>query len=181
MIETHNRQTPIYKTMQEEEVLQALGISAGDDLNPSKLRKYYLRAALASHPDKNPQDKDATRRFAALQEAYTFLLEQITAGDQAAKEQAHTKQLFDIFLRAMRGENVENELKILGVHRPPDLFGIDLTVPFSRQLPTSPDDQEDSLDIKTAFAEAFADSGLDDEGNPLEGWARPPVVDLDDL
>lgn len=167
--------------MQEEEALRALGIPAGDDLNPSKLRKYYLRAALATHPDKNPQDKDATQRFAALQQAYTFLLGRVSAGEDAAQEKAHTEKLFDIFLRAMRGENVEQELKKLGVHRPPDLFGIDLSVPFSRHLPTSADEDEGSVDIKDAFAEAFADSGLDEEGNPLEGWARPPVVDLEDL
>ncbi len=183
--------------MNQENALQALGLDVRNDdlpnLNPTQLRKAYLKAALACHPDKNKEDKDAVKRFTELQEAYTFLLESISAGQDATREKAQTLQILNIFLRAMRGDNVEIELKNLGVYRPSDMFGIDLSIAFDKRLPTpsssSPsadfqnnnDQKEPGTDIQDAFAEAFAEEGLDEEGNPLEGWARPPIADLEDL
>ncbi len=179
--------------MDRESALRALGITDRNDdlhLNPTQLRKAYLKAALACHPDKNKDDKDAAKRFTELQDAYTFLLQGISAGQDAAREKAHTLQIFDIFLRAMRGDNVDIELRNLGVYRPSDMFGIDLSVPFDKRLPEvgrkskgDPQQQQEEppVDIQDAFAEAFADEGLDEEGNPLEGWARPPIADLEDL
>ena len=176
------------QTMDRERAWRILGIAdrnANDlNLNPTQLRKHYLKAALACHPDKNAGDKDAAKRFTELQEAYNFLLQGISAGQDAAQEKARTSELLDIFLRAMRGDNVELELRNLGVYRPSDLFGIDFSVAFDRRLPPSSNQQqqdEPPVDIQDAFAEAFADEGLDEDGNPLEGWARPPVADLEDL
>ncbi|KAL4539570.1 hypothetical protein Ndes2526B_g02633 [Nannochloris sp. 'desiccata'] len=184
----------MHMTMHRESALRALGISdrIDLDLNPTQLRKAYLKAALACHPDKNSGDKDAAKRFTELQEAYNFLLEGISAGQDAAREKARTLEIFDIFLRAMRGDNVELELKSLGIYRPSDMFGVDLSVAFDRRLAQLPspsnapnsntyEDEEPPVDIQDAFAEAFADEGLDEEGNPLEGWARPPISDLEDM
>ena len=170
--------------MEEQEALRLLGISAdANQITTSQLRKHYLKAALAAHPDKNREDAHAAKRFATLQDAYSFLLDRISAGQAAKQEQAKTTEIFDIFQRAMRGENVEVELKNLGVHRPPELFGIDLAVPFNRRMPPLPPDMQDEphLDLKEEFARAFEDQGLDEEGNPLKGWARPPIADLEDL
>ena len=173
--------------MQEKEALRALGFDDADHhhhLAQSDLRKHYLKAALVSHPDKNPGDAKAAERFAVLQEAYSFLLQRITAEQDAVEEKAKTQDILDVFLRAMRGENVEMELRNCGVHRPPDLFGIDLGVPFdSRRTQEDADAALDTepVDINDAFAEAFAADGLDEEGNPLGGWARPPNIDLEDL
>ena len=174
--------------MKEEEALEVLGISKDDEINnlsPSLLRKRYLKAALASHPDKNPKDIDSSEKFASLQEAYNLLLQKISADQDAKIEQAKTEEIFNLFQRALQGENVESELQKLGVYRPSAMFGVDLSVPFDRRIPPPPNNQqsveEEVRDIKQAFAEAFADEGLDEEGNPLEGWARPPQVDLEDL
>ena len=180
--------------MYRESALRALGIGDRNDLDlhPTQLRKAYLKAALACHPDKNSGDKDASKRFTELQEAYNFLLEGVSAGQDAAREKARTLEIFDIFLRAMRGDNVELELKRIGIYRPSEMFGVDLTVAFDRRLPPSSSPctaqnmnncgvEEPPVDIQDAFAEAFADEGLDEEGNPLEGWARPPISDLEDM
>lgn len=179
--------------MHRESALRALGFGDRNelDLHPTQLRKAYLKAALACHPDKNSGDKDAAKRFSELQEAYNFLLEGISAGQDAAREKARTSEIFDIFLRAMRGDNIELELKNMGIYRPSDMFGIDLSVAFDTRPPSSSpstaqnpnnfEAEEPPVDIQDAFAEAFADEGLDDEGNPIEGWARPPISDLEDM
>lgn len=169
--------------MDDAEVARLLGIGSDvRDLTPSQLRKHYLKRALVSHPDKNPGDSHAAENFAKLQEAYATLLRRVAAADTACKERAHSDAILDLFLRALRGEDVENQLQSLGVYRPSAQFGIDLAVPFDRRPPPPPD-QEDTgpVDVKDALAEAFAAAGLDAEGNPLEGWARPPTCDLEDL
>jgi len=177
--------------LHRESALRALGIGDRNELelHPTQLRKAYLKAALACHPDKNSGDKDAAERFSELQKAYNFLLEDISAGQDAAREKARTSEIFNIFQRAMRGDNVELELKNMGIYRPSDLFGIDLSVAFDTRLPPSSaalnpnnfEAEEPPVDIQDAFAEAFADEGLDEEGNPVEGWARPPISDLEDM
>lgn len=182
--------------MDESEALKLLGITTTiDHLTPSILRKHYLRAALRSHPDKNPQDKiESSQRFARIQEAYSLLVDKHTTAAVAATEKAHTRDILGVFLRAMRGENVETDLKNLRVYRPPPLFGIDLSVPFyqknpvtaaasPRQRPPPPlpdadvDVEVEPIDIHQVFTEALRDEGLDVEGNPLEGWARSPTDD----
>jgi curved DNA-binding protein CbpA len=171
--------------MQTQEALRLLGIAAhSPDLTAAQLRKQYLRAALATHPDKNKQDAHAGQRFSQLKQAYDLLLAQISDAASAAREGQRTSSLLDLLRRALAGENVEDDLRVLGVHRPSASFGIDLAVPFHRgqQAAAAREEgrgQEDAL--RQAFSEAFRDSGLDEEGNPLEGWARPKVIDEDDM
>ena len=170
--------------MNREEALQVLSIERDAILTPAQLRKRYLRSALTTHPDKNKNDADSAERFARLQQAYALLLGEVTDGAARAEEAAKTADLMTLLRRALRGENVEHELAQLGVHRPSTLFGVDLTVPFDRApraVAGSGGSGQRCADAEDAFRNAFQDEGLDEEGNPLEGWARPPVVDLEDL
>ena len=184
---------------------KALGIPAEEVINTrSTLRKYYLQAALTSHPDKNPDDSTSTYRFASLQEAYSLLLAHVEAdvgqglsdGDFAL---CSKQEVLRLLRRAFQGENVENDLKRLGVHRPSPLFGIDLHVRFHQSSElrknkvsssheacntfVGKDESEvfqniqcrdtiKNVDIKTVLIDAFHQEGLDEEGNPLEGWSR---------
>jgi hypothetical protein len=168
--------------MDGAEAARLLGIAPDvRSLTPSHLRKYYLKRALASHPDKNPGDSHAAENFAKLQEAYATLLRGVAAVDTASQERAHSDAILDLFLRALRGEDVEKELQGLGVYRPSAQFGVDLAVPFDRRPPPPQDPDDGPVDVNEAINEAFAAAGLDAEGNPLEGWARPPTCDLEDL
>jgi len=173
--------------MDRKEALRILGLeSSANGLTASQLRKHYLRRALDTHPDKHQGDRNYNREFTDLKEAHDVLLQEIKDGEAAAAEASHTEDLLSVLVRALKGENVELELRNLGVHRPSDMFGIDLTVPFERwprdaAASDVPHEHGSPVRIDDAFKEAFREDGLDDEGNPLEGWARPPVVDLEDL
>lgn len=48
-----------------------LGISTS--ATPEEIRKAYLKAALQCHPDRNPNDTEATQKFQAISHAYTTL------------------------------------------------------------------------------------------------------------
>ena len=50
---------------------QALGIPP--TASASEIDEAYRRMALATHPDRNPDDPEALRRFEAAEEAYVFL------------------------------------------------------------------------------------------------------------
>lgn len=168
--------------MKDAEAARLLGIAPDVlGLTPSQLRKHYLKRALASHPDKNPGDSHAAGNFAQLQEAYALLLRRVVAAGEASQERARSDAILDLFLRALNGEDVEAELQALGVYRPSAQFGVDLAVPFDRRRPPPADPAAGPVDVKDTLAEAFAAAGLDEEGNPLEGWARPPTCDLEDL
>jgi predicted transcriptional regulator len=184
---------------------KALGIPNEDVISTrSSLRKYYLKAALNSHPDKNLDDSTSNIKFASLQEAYRVLLAHVEANlgqhlpdDEIASCSDH--DLSELLKRAFQGENVDRELERLGVHRPSPLFGIDMHVCFhessasnqnrmrsSKKSCTLVVDEVDNLqsienrqkvgnvDIKTVLVDAFHQDLLDEEGNPLEGWSRPP-------
>ena len=176
--------------MKREEALRLLGIDAKSwehELSSDQIRKYYLRSCLLYHPDKNPGDTSSHEKFTLLKEAYESLLKEISTEKAARKEAAWTAGLLDILGRALQGENVEDDLRDMGVYRPAEMFGIDLTVPFDERLPgwvyeeNLEMKEEGYKDVGEVFRDVFNDEGLDEEGNPLEGWARPTTVDLDDL
>lgn len=41
--------------------------------SPTEIRKAYLKAAIACHPDRHPNDKQATQKFQAVSQAYQTL------------------------------------------------------------------------------------------------------------
>lgn len=176
--------------MDEEKALRCLGIKHTDvgSLNSASLRKAFLKLALLRHPDKTSDSESKERaknEFQELKEAYDYLVQVVAKSGKAKEEQKRTETLYAIFTRALNGENVEAELSDLGVYRPPEMFGVDIHVAFDSRLKKSEDwasSSEDSIpDPKEALREAFEADGLDSEGNPLEGWARPTNVDLEDL
>jgi len=172
--------------MDRQEAVQVLGLENGNNLTQAQLRKHYLRCALITHPDKNSGDEESSQKFARVQRAYNLLLEEISLDAALVDEKIRTEELFNLLMRAMKGEDVESELRNLGVPRPSAMFGIDLGIPFERHHPKMParrnsDGVYEHLNMREAFREAFEDEGLDEEGSPLAGWARPPVADMDDL
>lgn len=52
----------------ENELYEVLGVPV--DANPGQIRKAYYKLAQRYHPDKHPDDKDATAKFQKISEAY---------------------------------------------------------------------------------------------------------------
>src|SRR5512134_572494 len=57
--------------MAKEDYYRVLGVDR--DATKDDLKKAYRKLALQCHPDRNPGDKDAERRFKELNEAYEVL------------------------------------------------------------------------------------------------------------
>lgn len=161
--------------------LQTLGLagSGAAPLTAEALRRAYLRLALATHPDKNPGDPGAAARFAELQAAHSVLLEAAHAGEALQAERERSAALLDLLMRALAGEDVEAQLQALGEYRPPAAFGVDPAVRFDARLPPSGSDgEEEAVDVRQAFREAFTAEGLTDEGDPVGGFELPPDYEM---
>src|SRR5512134_2054025 len=57
--------------MAKEDYYRVLGVDR--DATKDDLKKAYRKLALQCHPDRNPGDKDAERRFKEINEAYEIL------------------------------------------------------------------------------------------------------------
>lgn len=174
--------------MKVEAALQLLGLEAYaasiDNLTPEHLRKVYLKRALATHPDKRKDDPESTHKFTSLKAAYEVALEAVQGRKATLLEQQHTSQLLETLIKALRGEDVEAELQRLGIYRPSDQFGKDLKIRFDGRLPVDESSQQggdDEVDVLKELKNAFYDQGLNEDGDPLEGWARPPDMDYNDM
>jgi len=164
--------------MELREALQLLQLpDDGVSLTAEALRKQYLRLALRTHPDKNPGDPKAAEKFKALGAAYELLLDTLHHEASVLQEQQRTAALLAVLLRALRGEEVEDELRAMGEYRPPAAFGLDLTLPFDARVPPAPsskyDCSEEEPDLRQTFKEVFEEEGLTEEGDPQGGFELP--------
>ncbi|TFK88086.1 DnaJ-domain-containing protein [Polyporus arcularius HHB13444] len=70
------------------EAYTVLGLEQGASLELVKTT--YKQLALKTHPDKNPDDEDATAQFQRLSEAYNTLLKHLDRSSAPAREHSHT-------------------------------------------------------------------------------------------
>lgn len=70
---------PISGTQRCEEPYQVLGLSP--KASSQEVKSAYRRLALATHPDRNPDDQDATANFRRVQQAYERILAGQAGGD----------------------------------------------------------------------------------------------------
>ncbi|PSC75901.1 dnaJ-like protein subfamily C member 5G [Micractinium conductrix] len=165
--------------MGTRDALALLKLGGEAPLTAASLRRAYLRLALRTHPDKNSGDPAAAERFKALGAAHAALLATLQAGEAAAAEASRTAALLEVLMRALRGEpaeTVEYTLRQLGEYRPPAAFGVDLTLPFDGRMPpdaAAAEYDDPPPDLAQVFKRAFADEGLDEEGDPLGGYELP--------
>ena len=95
---------------------------------PDEIKKVYRRLAMAHHPDRNPGDPDAPKRFIRIQEAYNSLCgrttkSHFTPGPQPKKEpqKSYTKP-------SPKDKRVHRDFKIFDSPPPThDLWGQPLT------------------------------------------------------
>ena len=129
-----------------------------DDISVDTVKSQYRRLALKWHPDKRRQargaqdghdaaareaDADAEDRFKRLSAAYE-LLSEIKRGhspcdtdvgepfdfEEYCKQFSPSDSILSLFKAALLGQDVEQELQIRGIHRPPTGFGIAPFPPF---------------------------------------------------
>ncbi len=59
--------------MMQQDYYETLGVSP--DATPQEIKRSYRKLALETHPDRNPDDKDAGDRFKKISEAYGVLID----------------------------------------------------------------------------------------------------------
>lgn len=71
--------------------LRTLGLSGGlsGDVTPADIRQAYRRLAVQLHPDRNPDDPDAARRFDELNRAYAALSRDTDGAREAEPGSGH--------------------------------------------------------------------------------------------
>lgn len=164
--------------MELGEALRVLQLDPRQQLTPELIRKRYLRLALKLHPDRNHAG-DAAERFRALGTAYDVALQALSRGEATRQEAERTQALLSLFLRALAGEDVQQQLEELSAYRPSEQFGVDLTVRFDPRLGSGSstgsggrgassvqqqDEEGGPVDVAAAFRQAFCEDGLTEEG-----------------
>ena len=81
--------------MKKEEAREILGISS-DQSSVEEIRKAYKKKALATHPDKNPNDPDAKSKFQKVSEAYKCLTDPNYVAEEGLGDVSE-EELFNMF------------------------------------------------------------------------------------
>ena len=81
--------------MKKEEAREILGISS-DQSSVEEIRKAYKKKALATHPDKNPNDPDAKSKFQKVSEAYKCLTDPNYVAEEGLGDVSE-EDLFNMF------------------------------------------------------------------------------------
>ena len=124
----------------------------------TRLKRLYRRLALKYHPDKNPNDEDASERFQALTRAYKALVGE-TAGTEDGDQDA-----IDPFLVAKASSY---RVKSKNFWRYERTARKAQQQPDSSDTPEGEEQKEDSDDVAAKVSEAFG--GSEDEGEN-EDW-----------
>lgn len=77
-----------------EDACRTLGIKLGS--SEAEIKSAYKKLALKTHPDKNPNDSSASRRFLAVSEAYKTLTEEEFSDDDEYDDYDDADEDFDI-------------------------------------------------------------------------------------
>ena len=112
------------KKMNRGECFRVLGLS--EDAPDDEVRKAYKKLALRTHPDKNPNDPEAGKRFLQISEAYKRIVDpdsfkdEDEEGDMSEEEMAamFNAMLFEMFGGGGMGFNGESN----GMHHMPAEF-----------------------------------------------------------
>ena len=81
--------------MKKEEARDILGVSS-DQSSVEEIRKAYKKKALATHPDKNPNDPDAKSKFQKVSEAYKCLTDPNYVAEEGLGDVSE-EELFNMF------------------------------------------------------------------------------------
>ncbi|KAI8907144.1 X-domain of DnaJ-containing-domain-containing protein [Gorgonomyces haynaldii] len=118
-----NQEQPkiVQQQVKDTKYYDILGVAS--DATPADIKKAYRTKAIALHPDKNPNDPEASQRFQSLGEAYQVLSNpQLRASyDLNGLDGVDEKQLMDsaqlylVIFGSERFENYVGELQLLSM------------------------------------------------------------------
>eukprot|EP00474_Spongospora_subterranea_P000612 CRZ01070.1 hypothetical protein [Spongospora subterranea] len=137
------------RTVVDTTFYDELGVSP--DASQIEIRKAYRLKAIQLHPDKNPNDKDASTKFQQLGAAYQVLSdEQLRASyDQHGKDGVDERslldsaQLYELVFGSQRFESYVGELKL--IHLQQSMSSININA--------SEEEQKDALEIAMSRAQ----------------------------
>ncbi|CAM9583788.1 unnamed protein product, partial [Hapterophycus canaliculatus] len=84
--------------LSEEQAYDVLGLEPdGEDKTEEEIRKAYKKMSLATHPDKNPNDPEATAKFQQVGEAYMSLTDPSYYSDEESSDEDEDSEGSDVY------------------------------------------------------------------------------------